>query len=47
MRPWRVVASEKQVPIGPMNCMEISVSRKVTLFNRTITLTTKGTAMDI
>jgi hypothetical protein len=47
VRPWRVVASEKQIPIGPMSCMEISVSRKVTLFNRTITLTTKGTAMDI
>ena len=33
--------------IGPMSCMEISMSRKVTLFNRTMTLTAEGTAMDI
>jgi hypothetical protein len=45
-KPWRVVTLEKQVPIGPMSCMEASTSRKVTLFNRTVTLAVSGTAMD-
>jgi hypothetical protein len=29
-----------------MSCMEMSVSRKTALFNRTVTLTGSGTAMD-
>ena len=46
VEPWKVIALEKQVPIGPMSCMEMSVSRKTALFNRTVTLTCSGTAMD-
>ncbi len=45
-KPWKVVASEKQVPIGPMSCLEVSMSRKATLFNRTVILAVGGTAMD-
>jgi hypothetical protein len=45
--PWKVIVSEKQVPIGPMSCLEISISRKVVLFNCTMTLTAKGTSMEI
>ncbi len=37
---------EKLIPIGPMSCMEVSTSRKVTLFNGTVTLAVGGTAMD-
>ncbi len=46
VRPWKVIAVERQVPIGPMSCMEISVSRKATLFNRTMALAVIGTAVD-
>jgi hypothetical protein len=46
VKPWKVVASEKQVPIGPMSCLEVSMSRKATLFNRTVILAVGGTAMD-
>jgi hypothetical protein len=40
VKPWRMVALEKLVPISPRNCMEVSTSRKVTLFNRTVALDT-------
>ncbi len=46
VRPWKVVTSEKRVPIGPVSCMEVSTSRKATLFNRTVMLAVGGTAMD-
>ncbi len=46
VKPWRVVTLEKLVPIGPRDCMEVSTSRKMTLFNRTIALADDGTAMD-
>jgi hypothetical protein len=46
VKPWRVVALEKLVPVGPRNCMEVSTSRKVTLFNRTVALSEDGTAME-
>jgi hypothetical protein len=45
-KPWKVVASEKQVPIGLRSCSEVSMSRKATLFNRTVILAVGGTAMD-
>ncbi len=46
VRPWRIVALEKLVPVGPRNCMEVSTSRKVTLFNRTVALAEDGMAME-
>ncbi len=45
-KPWRVVAMEKLIPIDPRSCMEVSTSRRVTLFNRTIALAGDGTAME-
>jgi hypothetical protein len=45
-KPWRVVALEKLIPIGPRSCMEVSTSRKVILLNRTVALTDDGTAME-
>ncbi len=46
VKPWRMVALEKLVPVGLRNCMEVSTSRKVTLFNRTVALADDGTAME-
>jgi hypothetical protein len=46
VKPWRIVALEKLVPVGPRNCMEVSTSRRVTLFNRTVALADDGTAME-
>jgi hypothetical protein len=46
VEPWKVIALEKQVSIGLMSCMEMSVSRKTALFNCTVMLTGSGTAMD-
>ncbi len=46
VKPWRMIALEKLVPVGPGNCMEVSTSRKVTLFNRTVALANDGTAME-
>jgi hypothetical protein len=46
VKPWRMVALEKLIPIGPRSCMEVSTSRKVILFNRTVALTDDGTAID-
>jgi hypothetical protein len=46
VKPWRMVVMEKLIPIGPRNCMEISTSRRVTLFNRTIILAENGAAME-
>ena len=43
---WRVAASEKQVPMSPMSCLEISSSNKVVLFNHTLPLRTNGMAME-
>jgi hypothetical protein len=43
---WRVTAFEKHVPMSPMNCLEISSSNKVVLFNRTVTLTANGMAVE-
>ncbi len=44
--PWRMITIEKLVPISPRGCMEISDSGRVTLFDRTVTLTRNGTAME-
>ena len=46
VKPWRMIAMEKLIPIGPRSCMEISTSRKVTLFNCTMVLAENGTAME-
>jgi hypothetical protein len=46
VKPWKIVAMEKLIPVGPRSCMEVSTSRKVTLFNRTIALAGNGTAME-
>jgi hypothetical protein len=44
--PWRMVVMEKLVPISPWGCMEISESRRATLFERVMALTENGTAME-
>jgi hypothetical protein len=46
VKPWRMIAMEKLVPIGPRSCMEISTSRRATLFNRTMVLAENGTATE-
>jgi hypothetical protein len=46
VKPWRIDALEKLIPIAPSSCMEVSTSRRVTLFNRTIALTGDGMAME-
>jgi hypothetical protein len=46
VKPWRIVAMEKLIPIAPSSCMEVSTSRRVTLFNRRIALTGDGMAME-
>ncbi len=46
VKPRRMVVMEKLIPIGPRSCMEISTSRRVTLFNHTIVLAENGTAME-
>ncbi len=46
VKPWRMISMEKLILISPRSCMEISTSRKVTLFNRTIVLAENGTAME-
>jgi hypothetical protein len=44
--PWRMITMEKLVPVSPRGCMEISDSRRATLFDREVTLTRNGTAME-
>ncbi len=46
VKPWRMIAMKKLIPIGPRSCMEISTSRKGTLFNRTMVLAENGTATE-
>jgi hypothetical protein len=46
VKPWRIIAMEKLVPISPRSCMEISASGRVTLFNRTMVLAENGTATE-
>jgi hypothetical protein len=46
VKTWRMIAMEKLVPIGPRSCMEISASRRVTLFNRTMVLAENGMATE-
>jgi hypothetical protein len=46
VKPWRMIAMEKLVPIGPRSCMEISASRRMTLFNRTMVLAENGKATE-
>ncbi len=45
LRPWRMIAMEKLVPISPRDCLNISESGRVTLFGHTMTLTRNGTGM--
>ena len=40
-----MIAIKKLVPISPRDCLNISDSRKATLFDRAVTLTRNGTAM--
>jgi hypothetical protein len=44
--PWRMIAIERLIPISPQGCMEISDSGRATLFDRAVTLTRNGTAME-
>ena len=44
--PWRMIVMEKLVPISPRGCMEISESRRATLFERMMALAENGTAME-
>jgi hypothetical protein len=37
---------EKLIPISPRSCMEISDSGRATLFDRAVTLTRNGNAME-
>ncbi len=43
--PWRMIAIKKLIPISPRDCLNISDSGKVTLFDRAVTLTRNGTGM--
>ncbi len=43
--PWKMIEIEKLIPISPRDCLNISESRKVTLFGHTMTLTANGTGM--
>jgi hypothetical protein len=43
---WRMITIEKQGPVSPQGCMEISDSGRATLFDRTVTLLRNGTAME-
>ncbi len=45
LRPWRMIAIEKLVPMSPRDCLNISDSGKATLFDQTVTLTRNGTAV--
>jgi hypothetical protein len=44
--PWRMITMEKLVPVSPWGCMEISESRRVTLFDRVTALAENGTATE-
>ena len=44
--PWRMIAIEKLVPISPRDCLNILDSGKTTLFNRAVTLTRNGIAIE-
>jgi hypothetical protein len=44
--PWRMITIKKLVPVSPRGCLEISDSGRVTLFDRAVTLTRNGTAME-
>ncbi len=39
LKPWRMIAIEKLVPISPRDCLNISDSGKATLFDQTVVLT--------
>ncbi len=43
--PWKMIEIEKLIPISPRDCLNISESRKVTLFGHATTLTANGTGM--
>jgi hypothetical protein len=42
-----MIEIEKLVPISPQDCLDISDSRKVTLFDQTVALTRNGTAVKV
>jgi hypothetical protein len=44
--PWRMITMEKLVPVSPRVCMEISESRRATLFDRMIALAENDTATE-
>jgi hypothetical protein len=44
--PWGMITMEKLVPISPRSCLEISESRRATLFDRVVMLTENGTATE-
>jgi len=44
--PWRIITMEKLVPVSPQGCMEISESRRATLFDRVVALAENGTATE-
>jgi hypothetical protein len=46
LEPWSMIAIEKLVPISHRDCLNISDSGKATLFNRAVTLTRNGTAIE-
>jgi hypothetical protein len=46
LKPWRMIAIEKLVPISPRDCLNISESGEATLFNRAVALTRNGMAME-
>ncbi len=47
LKPWRMIAIEKLVPISPRDCLDISDSGKATLFDQTVVLTRNGTAVKV
>ncbi len=44
--PWRMITMEKLVPVSPRGCMEISESRRATLFDRVMALAENGTTTE-
>jgi hypothetical protein len=47
LKPWRMIAIKKLVPISPQDCLNISDSGKATLFDQTVVLTRNGMAVKV
>jgi hypothetical protein len=45
LKPWRMIAIERLVPISPRECLNVSDSGKATLFDQTVVLMRNGSAV--